>query len=244
MKPLQENHELPSPILDSKGSLTKVSASSPNKYQSPTPLQSNRDLIERTFGSASPHEFIDKHQTFYNNLFQKMKLDALTKRTNSTVTKDSPIKTLRQPTKGTKSLVDESTPDANFIRQNILKVIKKAPVKKYKYLMEDQVVRSAIEPRRLMRGLDELHHKIGKIFVHRSSEDDVSFMSGSQKNADALERSNRNLQATLPVNKFKRGSSLAEKKIYSNLIKEHKSTIQSPDAIRKLEHGNYSYLNR
>ena len=244
MKPFLENHELSSPTLDSKGSYTKVSVSSPNKPINPIDLQSNRDIIDGTFRSASPHEFIDKHQTFYNNLFQKMKLDPLTKRTNSTVTKESPIKTLRQPTKGNKSLVEEPASDVNYIRQNILKVIKKAPVKKYKYLMDDQVVRSAIEPRRLMRGLDELHHKIGKIFVHRSSEDDVSFMSGSQRNPDALEKSTRNLELIVSVHRTKRGSSLAEKKIYSNLIKEHKNTLQSPDTVRNVEHGNYSYLTR
>lgn len=168
---MKGNTESPAPAA----ALPNLKALNPYRSTSPpkkTPAKTHQEFARGSYREESVNDFVDLHRTFYTSLAKKIKIDTQTKKTNS-IFKDSTLHASRRAVSVNTGIADQNS-DATFIKRNIQKVIEKPPVKQFKYLQEDERIRRAIEPKRLIRGLDDLYSRIDRIFVKQSDDEDFS----------------------------------------------------------------------
>lgn len=180
----------------------------------------------------SPSDFVDKHRTFYNSLLQKIKMDSSIKKINPLSNKDLCIKIYKKPVSNNTTVLEESPSRLNHIKHNISLVTAKPPVKNFKYLEENDKVMRAIEPKKLIKGVDELHQKISRIFMTRKRTED-EFPSYNQQDQKTTKLLDMKKLAAKPLKK---------KRSYSNIPKESKPQISAPDALQGPVYGIVLFL--
>lgn len=251
MNPQSETFKLTPIALPSLKGFTQNKSNSPSKYSSNQALtKTNMGTISSSTTNSSPRDFIHKHQTFYNNLFKKMKMDTSTKKLTSISVKDSPSKTLK-PLPNLNLTLDDSPSEINHIKQNIFRVIQKPPTKKFTYLNEDNVIRRGREPKKHIRGLDDLYNKIDRVFMQKKRAEEEGFSrldsqrfpenSAKQNKSQQSNMSVHNLdsqQSTVYVQKVKNQRTFGnKKKTTSNYARDEKPEVFQPDNVRGLEFG-------
>lgn len=219
-----------SPLLAT--AFPNLKASNHNRSISPpkkTPAKTHQEFARGSYKEEPLNEFIDHHKTFYTSLLKKIKTDSVSKKTSS-IFKDNTLHASRRAISMNTGIADQS--DVNIIKRNINKVVEKPPVKQFKYLEEDERIRRAIEPKRLIRGLDELYDRIDRIFVKQSDDEDYSprhQIREYQSQRAAAQNIDRSPSKT-PEQRFfvkKRDVKiLVKKKSHSNLTKDDK-----PEAV-------------
>lgn len=113
-----------------------------------------------------PNDFIDKHKTFYNGLFNKMPID-----TNENKKKKHTYRFVKRATsddsaRQSMKMVNNSSID--YVRMNIDKVIKKPQAKNYQSLIEEENRRRGLDPRKMIRALEELNQRIERNFDRKT----------------------------------------------------------------------------
>ncbi len=170
--------------------------------RTPSPFKkSSHKLItnESMRHSATPHDFIDGHQTFYLGLFQKLKMDVDTKKNSSSVLRDgSPVKSSSKQL-NLSAIEPGRSADINFIDKNIQSLIDKRRTKRFRYLEDDDKIKLAIEPKKLIKGLDELNMKIERTFINRKRDDDYSTRLESRRNLDTTQKTYKSQHSTVSV---------------------------------------------
>ena len=207
--------------------------------RTPSPFKkSSHKLItnESMRHSATPHDFIDGHQTFYLGLFQKLKMDVDTKKNSSSVLRDSsPVKSSSKQLANMSAIEPYRSSEINFIEKNIQSLIDRRRTKRFRYLEDDDKIKMAIEPKKLIKGLDELNTKIERTFINRKRDDDYSTRLESRRNLDTTQKTYKSQHSTVSVamkldsmpNSYQKGSDSRQpmrvkKRSQTNFTRDHR----------------------
>ncbi len=127
----------------------------------------------------------------------------------------------------------------DYVQQNIDKISLKPPIKRFTYLANDNAIQCALEPKKMIRGLDELHKKIERIFAEQPRNHHSNLPSSdSHGNIDGSP--SKPILSFSSIAKFlhKVHKNRAKKKSKaSSNLRDDKNEAYLPDGIKLFEFG-------
>lgn len=140
---------------------------SPGK-RSKSPLGTGNQSYLASASTNLSNEFIDKHKTFYGQLFFKLNMDIEAQKQTRPVLNFGRHGLIEPSSSNKKQNLNNS--EINFIELNKKRLMKEVKAKMYDDMFEEENRRRGLDPKKMIKGVDELVQRIERNFDKKTGK--------------------------------------------------------------------------